>query len=184
MSRWLEGNKSVLCPGCETADPHALCTRSTARPVFFFFFFVSKVPDRLSKHTELCLGCLWLSHSTAIPEHGYPHSTRRPEHGYPTARLSHSTAIPQHTTPRARLSHSTAIPQHGYPTARLSHSTGYPTARLSHSTAIPQYGYPTQHTTPTAFEVTPAGRLAGRRWLIEGPVSSSGVLSVTAVGCV
>ena len=41
-----------------------------------------------------------------------------------------------------------------------------------------------QHKTPTAFEVTPAGRLAGRRWLIEGPVSSSSVLSVTAVGCV
>ena len=41
-----------------------------------------------------------------------------------------------------------------------------------------------QHKTPTAFEVTPAGRLAGQRWLSEGPVSSSSVLSVTAVGCV
>ena len=51
------------------------------------------------------------------------------------------------------------------------------------SCALVAFGYP-KHKTPTAFEVTSAGRLAGRRWLIEGPVSSSSVVSVTAVGCV
>ena len=49
--------------------------------------------------------------------------------------------------------------------------------------ALVAFGYIPQHTTQPAFEVAPTRRLAGRGWLIEvAPVTSSSVLSVTAVG--
>ena len=42
----------------------------------FVCLFFSNVPDRLSKHIELCLGGLWLSHSTRRPQ---PLKWRRPD---------------------------------------------------------------------------------------------------------